>query len=95
VTTDLESRLEKTDNGGGGRSCQVEAELTSNRGIVLRREGQRGWRGGVAGLPKESSGFQKKRRAETTESKIAGANAEEAFRDEFRDELREQQKNTP
>jgi hypothetical protein len=35
--------------------------------------------------------FSKKRRAETTESKIAGANAEEAFRDE----LREQQKNTP
>jgi hypothetical protein len=57
---DLESRLEKTDNGRGGRSCQVEAELTSNRGIVLRREGQRGWHGGVAGLPKESSGFRKK-----------------------------------
>jgi hypothetical protein len=38
----------------------VEAGLTSNRGIVLRREGQRGWRGGVAGLPKRAAVFEKK-----------------------------------
>jgi hypothetical protein len=49
------------DSGRGGRFCQAEAELTSNRGLVLRREGQRGWRGGVAGLPKESGGFRKKK----------------------------------
>jgi hypothetical protein len=81
------------DSGCGGRSCQAEAELTSNRGLVLRREGQRGWRGGVAGLPKEGDNFHKKKRraeVETTESKAAGANAEEAFRDE----LRRQQKKT-
>jgi hypothetical protein len=71
------------DSGRGGRFCQAEAELTSNRGLVLRREGQRGWRGGVAGLPKESGGFRKKKR-KATESKAAGANAEEAFRDELR-----------
>jgi hypothetical protein len=90
------SRITTGENSGrGGRSCQAEAELTSNRGLVLRREWQRGWRGEVAGLPKESGGFHKKKErraeAETTESKAAGANAEEVFRDE----LRRQQKNTP
>jgi hypothetical protein len=49
------------DSRHGGRSCQAEAELTSNRGLVLRREGQRGWHGRVAGLSKESGGFHKKR----------------------------------
>jgi hypothetical protein len=49
------------DSGRGGRFCQAEAELTSNRGLVLRREGQRGWRGGVAGLPKEGDNFHKKK----------------------------------
>jgi hypothetical protein len=49
------------DSRHGGRSCQAEAELTSNRGLVLRREGQRGWCGGVAGLSKESGGFHKKK----------------------------------
>jgi hypothetical protein len=47
------------DSGRGGRSA--EAELTSNRGLVLRREGQRGWRGRVVGLHKESGGFHKKK----------------------------------
>jgi hypothetical protein len=48
------------DSGCGGRSCQAEAELTSNRGLVLRREGQRGWRGGVAGLPRVTTFTKKK-----------------------------------
>jgi hypothetical protein len=44
-------------------------------------------------FPRRAAAFAKKRRAEaeTTESKTAGANAEEAFRDELRDN----NKNTP